>query len=550
MIKRALGIGVALLWAAAAFGQSGYSITGGMSNFDCGNHTDDSCDEFEVEIDGIHPEDVTHTYRNSNYGSPIVLLSNDGSFTIIDYRNPQHLTPKGGIEHFGISLRQLSAYNTIRVRWMRNGTTALVNGQIPLPTGGTAPATQPMLPTISGEMGAGSLGQDGITLSVTNNDPTQAIWIKRRGLVSQGSVTLEQLMTNDPVVTTTVPIDASPILLAAGATIAITSDLIEVEDNETVVFAAEYFQDLFIGGPFRATHTRGLALGNVMTATIAAPGTGCEYSQPLIVQQPASVNAAAGHSVQLQVEAEGNEMSMSYQWLKEGQELQNGGGYSGVTHSDLEIDPLDASKEGFYSVRVTNACGVTVSNSALVFITGHNIVAAPLGATSDPGAQTVAVGDLVMLGATVAFAPPDTTYEWRRNGVPLVDGPGGASVDGGIVIGASGSADALPIILMIDGAQFSDGGAYTIVFSNAGGTATSNPSTLSVMLPYTTPGDMNCDGVLNNFDIDPFVTALLDPAAYVATFPGCDYAALGDCDFDGAFNNFDIDPFVAFVLGM
>ncbi len=56
-------------------------------------------------------------------------------------------------------------------------------------------------------------------------------------------------------------------------------------------------------------------------------------------------------------------------------------------------------------------------------------------------------------------------------------------------------------------------------------------------------GDMNCDGALNAFDIDPFVLALTDAAAYAAAWPSCDYM-LADINGDGAVNAFDIDPFV------
>jgi len=56
-------------------------------------------------------------------------------------------------------------------------------------------------------------------------------------------------------------------------------------------------------------------------------------------------------------------------------------------------------------------------------------------------------------------------------------------------------------------------------------------------------GDMNCDGFVNNFDIDPFVLALVDPPAYAAAFPDCG-ATNGDVNADGALNVFDIDPFV------
>lgn len=59
-------------------------------------------------------------------------------------------------------------------------------------------------------------------------------------------------------------------------------------------------------------------------------------------------------------------------------------------------------------------------------------------------------------------------------------------------------------------------------------------------------GDMNCDGRFNNFDVDPFVLALTDPASYAQAFACCDIM-LGDVDGDGLLNNFDVDPFVALL---
>jgi choice-of-anchor B domain-containing protein len=59
-------------------------------------------------------------------------------------------------------------------------------------------------------------------------------------------------------------------------------------------------------------------------------------------------------------------------------------------------------------------------------------------------------------------------------------------------------------------------------------------------------GDLNCDGSVNNFDIDPFVLAITDRAAYAANYPGCDVLN-ADINGDGSVNNFDIDPFVACV---
>lgn len=62
------------------------------------------------------------------------------------------------------------------------------------------------------------------------------------------------------------------------------------------------------------------------------------------------------------------------------------------------------------------------------------------------------------------------------------------------------------------------------------------------------PGDLNCDLVVNNFDIDPFVLALTNPAAYEAAYPSCNIEN-ADVNQDGQVNNFDIDAFVALLTG-
>ncbi len=60
-------------------------------------------------------------------------------------------------------------------------------------------------------------------------------------------------------------------------------------------------------------------------------------------------------------------------------------------------------------------------------------------------------------------------------------------------------------------------------------------------------GDTNCDGAIDNGDIDAFVLALLDAAAYATTYPGCEILN-ADTNRDGAIDNGDIDSFVACLL--
>ncbi len=63
-----------------------------------------------------------------------------------------------------------------------------------------------------------------------------------------------------------------------------------------------------------------------------------------------------------------------------------------------------------------------------------------------------------------------------------------------------------------------------------------------------TLGDMNCDGVVNFEDINAFVLALSNPAAYQAAYPNCNILN-GDCNPNGAVDFEDINCFVALLSG-
>jgi hypothetical protein len=67
-------------------------------------------------------------------------------------------------------------------------------------------------------------------------------------------------------------------------------------------------------------------------------------------------------------------------------------------------------------------------------------------------------------------------------------------------------------------------------------------------LTMTFVGDVNCDGIVNNFDIRAFVLALTNPESYAAQFPDCDIMN-ADVDGDGIVTNFDISPFIQLLSG-
>ena len=73
-------------------------------------------------------------------------------------------------------------------------------------------------------------------------------------------------------------------------------------------------------------------------------------------------------------------------------------------------------------------------------------------------------------------------------------------------------------------------------------------ATAVVMLDAPILGDVNCDGVVNAFNIEPFLVALFDPAGYATLYPDCDIN-LADINGDGAVDAFDIEPFLELLFG-
>ncbi len=62
------------------------------------------------------------------------------------------------------------------------------------------------------------------------------------------------------------------------------------------------------------------------------------------------------------------------------------------------------------------------------------------------------------------------------------------------------------------------------------------------------PADLNCDGSVNAFDLDPFVQVLTDFEGYELSHVACD-PWLADVNRDGSVNGFDIEPFVETLAG-
>ena len=128
----------------------------------------------------------------------------------------------------------------------------------------------------------------------------------------------------------------------------------------------------------------------------------------------------------------------------------------------------------------------------------------------------------VLIAAQAALAQYDLSW-WTVDGGGQMFSTGGTFQLGGTI----GQPDASQTVMT--------GGSFQLI---GGFWAVAAP----------TPGDMNCDGVINFLDINPFVLALTGEAAYNAAFPNCNFLN-GDVNGDGSVNFLDINPFVSLLSG-
>ena len=184
--------------------------------------------------------------------------------------------------------------------------------------------------------------------------------------------------------------------------------------------------------------TTGAALVEVYDITPSAP--------PVITTAPVGVVVSAGQRVLFTVVATGAP-APTYQWQKNGVNLP------GATGASLTLSSAQAADAGSYTVVLTNTAGTATSSAALLTV---NFAAA---ITVQPIGQVAVAGQPVTL-SVVATGSPAPAYQWQKDGVNLP--------------GATGAS------LVLASAQPADAGRYTVVVTNALGTATSTPAALTV----------------------------------------------------------------------
>jgi uncharacterized repeat protein (TIGR03803 family) len=145
---------------------------------------------------------------------------------------------------------------------------------------------------------------------------------------------------------------------------------------------------------------------------------------------------------------------LNYQWQKNGTNLVNGGNISGATNSTLTIANLSDADAAIYSAVVSDVySSVTTSNATLTVIDPPIITAQPLSRTNNAGSTAT---------FTVTASGTTPAYQWFKGSLPI--------------------SGAVLATLTLTNVQDADMAGYTVVLTNAAGSATSAPpATLTVI---------------------------------------------------------------------
>ena len=196
------------------------------------------------------------------------------------------------------------------------------------------------------------------------------------------------------------------------------------------------------------------------------------YALPFVTAQPASQSNYIGQTATFTVTAVGLS-PLHYQWQAGAAgsggpytDLIAGGQFSAVTNTTLTISNLTASNALDYVVVVTNLNGSIASTAATLTV----LPEAP-SIIVQPASQTNVFGQTATFTVTAAGVPP-LSYQWCA-------GPAGSGVFTNLIAGGQFSA-VTNSTLTISNLTLSNTADFVVVVTNASGSITSAPATLTV----------------------------------------------------------------------
>ena len=200
---------------------------------------------------------------------------------------------------------------------------------------------------------------------------------------------------------------------------------------------------------------------------------------PFIISQPISQSANAGQTAFFSVGA-GGTPPLSFQWLKNGVALSDGGNISGAQTGGLTLSNVLGGDAGAYSVIVSNDNSSVTSQVATLIVRDPLIV-------SQPGSQTVDTGGTAVFNVVAAGTAP-FSYQWFDAGVRLNDG---ADISG-----------AQTATLTLANVLGGEADAYWVVVGNSYGSVTSLVAFVSMNQPlYSVLHNFSNSGAGANADL-------------------------------------------------
>ena len=222
--------GSLLALQGAAHAQSA-TIYGSVGNFDVANNQQREAHGFEVELEGVHPEDIASTFDSQRYGAPTIAATATGTivrwasaydpatgFSATTAAHPADAPLAGtcyqwagagydqsGCEHFGASLR-VNATRT-NYRWLVEDPAApgsIVPGPVSMAV--AAPAYSVAPPAVIGAMPVLNADVDAPAAAVYPTHYGDAFWLRIFKSEAARGISLDELTNDNPAV---VPADAA-----------------------------------------------------------------------------------------------------------------------------------------------------------------------------------------------------------------------------------------------------------------------------------------------------------------------------------------------------
>ena len=342
-----------------------------------------------------------------------------------------------------------------------NGTTTIVHTPVQIQIAGSG-AGGAAFETVVAVAAAGSTSNWGNhVLALTASGKLYAWGLNDRGQLGNGSTSSSTIPL---AVTMGAMAGKSIVAIAAGASLsmALTSDgcVYAWGDNS----AGGVGDGTFINRTLPVKVSLPASLEGNATGIAFSGGAGFAWSgaQAGFGLQPQSVGAAAGSAVSLSTMLHAPGMPVSYQWKK----AANVNGVTtytpiaGATQPLYAIASLDAAATGSYVLEALTPLGAVQSEPATV-----GILTAPpsFDLSSVPAPVTLNAGGALSLSFTLAAGSGPFTYQWRKDGAP--------------VSGATASSYA------VSAAKVGDSGVYSLVVTNALGSATSASVSVTVNGP-------------------------------------------------------------------